>query len=697
MKAKIFTLMSTALVLASCCNNDNPLLQKFDTPFQTPPFDKIEIAHFKPAFQKAIKENNKEIESIVNNKEAATFDNTILALNNSGSLLRQVELIFSCMNENMSDDAYQALSAEVIPMLSAHSDEISMNDKLFTRIKTLHDNRDALGLDPLAMRTLEKYYKDYVRRGAGLNPEQKEQLKKLNSEIATGCLKYSENLLKENNAFKLVINNTDDLAGLSKDVIAAAAEEAKTEGMDGKWVFTTSKPSMLPFLEMSAKPELREKLYNAYYNRANNDNEFDNKEILSKIVSLKTQKANLLGYNTFAELAVEKNMAKTPENVYGLLMQLWTPAIEQSKVELKELQKLADKDGITMKGSDWWYYSAKLRKEKFDLSEDDLKPYLKLENVREGMFFLANKLFGITFEKNTNIPIYHPDVETFEVKDAAGKHMAILYMDYHPRASKGGGAWCSELRSYNYNNGEEILPLITISCNFTKPVGDTPALLSWEETETLFHEFGHALQGMFTRGKYAQVAGTLALDMVELPSQIMENWVAEPELMKMYARHYQTEEVIPDALIEKIHASSKFNQGWITTEHIAAALLDMDWHSGTSTEPQDAAQFEQSFNVKYGMIPEILPRYRSTFFSHIFSGGFSYSAGYYVYTWAGVLDTDAFQAFKETGDIYNQEVAEKYRKYILEEGGYDEGMVQYLKFRGSEPSVKPLLEKRGFL
>lgn len=697
MKAKILTLMSTALVLASCCNNDNPLLKAFDTPFQTPPFDKIEIGHFKPAFQKAIKENNKEIESIVNNNEEPTFDNTILALNNSGSLLRQVELIFSCMNENMSDDAYQALSAEVIPMLSAHSDEISMNDKLFTRIKTLHDNRETLGLDPLAMRTLERYYKDYVRRGAGLNPEQKEQLKKLNSEIASGCLKYSENLLKENNAFRLVIDNTDDLAGLSADVIAAAAEEAKAEGMEGKWVFTTSKPSMLPFLEMSAKPELREKLYNAYYNRANNNNEFDNKEILSKIISLRAQKANLLGYNTFAELAVEKNMAKTPENVYGLLMQLWTPAIEQSKTELKELQKLADKDGITMKGSDWWYYAAKLRKEKFDLSEDDIKPYLKLENVREGMFYLANKLFGITLEKRTDIPIYHPDVETFEVKDATGNHMAILYMDYHPRASKGGGAWCSELRSYNYNNGEEILPVITISCNFTKPVGDTPALLTWDESVTLFHEFGHALQGMFTRGKYAQVAGTLALDMIELPSQIMENWVAEPELMKVYARHYQTGEVIPDELIAKIDASSKFNQGWITTEHIAAALLDMEWHSGTSTEPQDAAQFEESFNVKYGMIPEIMPRYRSTFFSHIFSGGFSYSAGYYVYTWAGVLDTDAFQAFKETGDIYNPEVAEKYRKYVLEEGGYDEGMTQYLKFRGSEPSVKPLLEKKGFL
>lgn len=702
MKRKFLLLMCAGIGVVSCCKttnlSENPLLKSFDTPFQTPPFDEIKLEHFKPAFVEAMKVHNLEIDSIVSNPDTPTFENTILPLNNSGKLLDRTGRIFSIMKANMSNDSLMAVSKEITPLLSAHYDGVNMNEKLFSRIKTVYETRDNLAADSLARRTVEKYYDGYVRSGASLTPEQKKEMMEINSAMAMASLTFGENLLKDTKNFKLVIDKKEDLAGLPEGVVAAAAGDAKAAGMDGKWVFTVDKPSMLPFLTYSDKRDLREKLYNAYYNRGGNGNENDNRVVANEMLNLSLRKANLLGFNSYADYVIAKNMAKEPKNVYELMLQLWKPALAQAKTELKDLQQLADKEGkgIQVEAWDWWYYSDKLRKEKFDIDEEAIKPYLSVEKVRDGMFYMADKLYGVKLEKRTDIQTYHPDVEVYEVKETDGKHLAILYLDYFPRESKEGGAWCEELRSYDYNNGDEILPLVTISGNFTKPVGDQPALLSWDDTETMFHEFGHALHSFFSRGKYGKVSGTIPMDMVELPSQIMENWASEPEVMRVYAKHYATGEVMPDELIAKINASSKFNQGWATTEHVAAALLDLDHYTRTALDTTvDVVAFEKAAMDKYGLIKQIYPRYRTTFYKHIFYDG--YSSGYYVYTWAAVLDSDAFAAFKESGDIYNPEVASKFRKYVLEEGGYDEGMVQYEKFRGKEPSVVPLMQKRGFV
>ncbi|HPX07070.1 MAG TPA: M3 family metallopeptidase, partial [Tenuifilaceae bacterium] len=465
------------------------------------------------------------------------------------------------------------------------------------------------------------------------------------------------------------------------DVISAAAETAKQVGHEGKWVFTLQKPSMLPFLTYAKNRELREKLYRGYFMRGDNNNDFDNKEIWRSVANLRVERAQLLGYNSHADFVIANNMAKTPEKVYEFLHKVMEPALEASKRDLAEMQKIANKEGANFKLAswDWWFYAEKLRKEKYDLDENEIKPYLLLSNVREGMFHVANKLYGITFTQRTDLPKYHADVETFEVKEADGSPVGILFLDYHPRPGKRSGAWCGSYRRQGYKGDEKIYPLSTIVCNFTAPTAETPALLSWDETETMFHEFGHALHGLFTDGKYSRIAGSVPRDMVELPSQIMEHWAGEPEVLKVYAKHYQTGEPMPDALIEKLSKASTFNQGFATAEYIAAAILDLDWHSLTKPTELDANTFEKESMARINLIPEILPRYRTTYFTHITGG---YSAGYYVYLWAGVLDADAFQAFKETGDIYNKEVAAKFRTHILQDGGNDDGMVQYFKFRG---------------
>ncbi|MEG2281916.1 MAG: M3 family metallopeptidase, partial [Rikenellaceae bacterium] len=657
----------------------------------------IKLSHFTPAFVESMKIHKLEIDSIVNNTEAPTFENTILPLNNSGKLLDRTSRIFSILKANMSNDSLMAISKEITPLLSAHYDEINLNEKLFSKIKTVYDSRDSL-TDSLARRTVEKYYDEYVRSGANLNDEQKKEMMKINSDMAMASLAFGENLLKDTKDFKLIIDNKKDLAGLPEGVVAAAAGDAKAAGLGGKWIFTVDKPSMLPFLTYSDKRDLREKIYKAYYNRGGNGNANDNRVVANKILNLSLAKAKLLGFKSYAEYVISENMAKDPKNVYKLMLELWKPALAQAKTELKELQTLADKEGkgVKVEAWDWWYYSEKLRKEKFDIDEETIKPYLSVDKVRDGMFYVSNKLYGIKLEKRNDIQVYHPDVEVYEVKGSDGKHLAIIYLDYFPRESKEGGAWCEELRSYDYNNGKEILPLITISGNFTKPVDGKPALLSWDDTETMFHEYGHALHSIFSRGRYGKVSGTIPMDMVELPSQIMENWASEPEVMRIYAKNYLTGEVIPDALIAKINASSKFNQGWATTEHVAAALLDLDHYTRTEIDTTiDVVAFEKASMEKYGLIKQIYPRYRTTFYKHIFYDG--YSSGYYVYTWAAVLDSDAFEAFKEAGDIYSPEVAAKFRKYILAEGGQDEGMVQYEKFRGKAPSVVPLMRKRGFV
>ncbi|MCL2728009.1 MAG: M3 family metallopeptidase, partial [Bacteroidales bacterium] len=570
-----------------------------------------------------------------------------------------------------------------------------MNPQLFEKIKTVYGQRENAGLDPLAKRTLEKYYQDFVRKGANLLDEKKNRMMAINTELATLSLQFGDNLIKEINGFKMVVDNLDDLKGLPQENIDAAAQEAQAAGLEGKWVFTPKKTSWIPFLQYAQNRELREKLYRGYFKRGDNNNENDNKELIQKMVSLRLESANLLGYPHHAAYILDDNMAKTAENVYAFLDRIWAPALKVAQNDLAAMQKIAHNEGanFALASWDWWYYAEKLRKQKYDLDESEIKPYFLLENVMNGMFYVANKLYGVTFEKRTDIPLYHSDVETYEVKDHDGAHLAVFYVDNATRPGKSAGAWCTGFRSYRKEEHQEILPLVSIVCNFPRPVGDAPVLLSWDETTTLFHEFGHAFHGFFTRGDYQRIAGTVPRDMVELPSQIMEHWAGEPQVLQVYAKHYQTGKAMPDSLIKKITNSALFNQGFMIAEYNAAAFLDLDWHTLTQPFTGDVNEFEQKAMDKKGLINEILPRYRSTYFSHIFDGG--YSAGYYVYRWAEVLDADAFDAFKASGDIYNQELAAKFRKYILAEGGFDEPMEQYKRFRGQMPSEDPLLKKRG--
>jgi peptidyl-dipeptidase Dcp len=509
-------------------------------------------------------------------------------------------------------------------------------------------------------------------------------------------LEFGENLLAETNKnFQLVIEDSSGLAGLPAGVVDGAAEAAREAGMEGKWVFTLSKPSMIPFLQYAENRALREKIYRAYCMRGNNGNENDNNALVARMVKLRTQKAQLLGFRSYADYIIDENMAKTPGNVYDFLMRLWDPALPMAKKEAAEMQVIIDRErgNFKLQPWDWWYYAEKVRKEKYDLDESELRPYFSLNHVRDGMFMVANQLYGITFTRRTDLPVYEKDVETFEVRESDGKSVGILYLDYYPRSGKGAGAWCTDFRSAVTEKGKRIDPVVSLVCNFTKPTEDAPALLNWDEVTTLFHEFGHALHGLFTQGSYYRTAGDVARDYVELPSQIMENWAGDAEVLKAYARHYKTGEPMSDELIGKIRKSSLFNQGFETVEYLAASVLDLDYHTRTDTADISAEKFETNSMNRIGLISEIIPRYRSTYFAHIFDGG--YAAGYYVYIWAAVLDADAFNAFKESGNIYNAELASGFRKYCLAESGDDEGMVQYRKFRGKDPSVDALLKRRG--
>ncbi|GAB4370664.1 MAG: M3 family metallopeptidase [Calditrichia bacterium] len=675
--------------------DQNPFLQTWDTPFQTPPFSEIRPEHFLPAFEKGIQQQQQEIQAIVSDPNPPTFQNTLEALERSGRLLRRVKGVFENLQSAHTNEELQKIAKEVAPMLSKHKDDILLNEKLFQRIKTVYEQKEQLNLNREQEILLEKYYREFVRGGANLPTDQKTRLREINKELSVLTLKFGENILNEDNHFELVIQNREDLSGLPENVIQAAAQTAKERGYEGQWVFTLQKPSLIPFLQYSDKRNLREKLFKAYINRGNNNNEWDNKDILLRIIKLRREKANLLGYKTHADFVLEENMAQKPENVFDLLNKLWKPALHKARSEARQLQKMIEDEGHNFKLQpwDWWYYSEKLKKEKFALDDESLRPYFQLENVREGAFMVANKLFGITFTRRDDIPTYHPDVEAFEVKDADGSHIGIFYTDYFPRASKRGGAWMNAYRKQSRVYPTPETPIICNVCNFSKPTGDTPALLSLEEVSTLFHEFGHALHGLLSDCTYPKLSGTeVAWDFVELPSQIMENWAMEPEVLKMYARHYQTGEPIPDELIEKIKNAAKFNQGFKTVEYLAAAFLDMHWHTLRETENIDPLEFENRSMKEIGLIPEIVVRYRSPYFRHIFSG--DYSAGYYVYIWAEVLDADAFQAFKEKG-IFDRETAQAFRKNILAAGGSEKPMILYKRFRGAEPKIEPLLERRG--
>ena len=692
---KLLVTSLTCLMMISCNQKENPLLSEFSTPFGVPPFEQIKPEHYLPAFEEGIRQHDAEIAAIIANPEAPTFKNTIEPLEFSGMLLTQVNLIFSSLTEAETNDELQAIAKEISPKLTEHYDNISLNGELFARIKTVYENRDKENLDTEQMKVLENHYKDFVRAGALLSEEDKATLREINKELAMLSIQYGDNALAESNAFELVIDNETDLAGLPEAVVTAAADEAAARNKAGKWVFTLDAPSRIPFLQYADNRNLREKVYKAYINKADNDNEFDNKEIVSKMVNLRLKKANLLGFNTYADFALDDRMAKTDANVNDLINRVWAYAIPRAKEEVADMQKIIDAEGGGFKLApwDWWYYAEKVRKAKYDLNEDELKPYFSLDNVREGAFMVANKLYGITITELKDMPVYHPDVRAFEVKDADGKHLAVFYTDYFPRAGKRAGAWMYNFREAYVQDGKEVRPIVYNVANFTKPTADTPSLLTIDEVQTLFHEFGHALNGLFADVHYNGVAG-VPRDFVELPSQVMEHWVFEPEVLKVYAKHHETGEVIPQAIVDKIVKSGKYGQGFATTEYVASSLLDMDYHVLKEIPADlDIEKFESNAMYGRGLLKQIAPRYWGTYFGHTMEGG--YTAGYYSYIWAEVLDCDAFEAFKETGDIFNPEVAAKFRTYVLSPGGIDEGMVMYKNFRGKEPSIDPLLRNRG--
>jgi peptidyl-dipeptidase Dcp len=691
--------VATCLVMMSGCkkNNmtENPFFSEYTTPLGVPPFDKIDTSHYLPAFLEGMKQQMAEIEVLVNNAGKPTFENTVLAFDRSGMLLSKVSKVFYNINEANTDEQIQAIARKIDPLMSRHHDDIYLNEKLFARIKAVYDRSLELKLDSQQIRVTEKFYRDFVRMGANLDKDKKDQLRKINADLSMLSLKFGENLLAETNKnFKLVIKDTTNLAGLPRGVIDAAAEAARADSLEG-WKFTLSKPSLIPFLQFSEIRGLREKIYRGYFMRGNNGNKNDNNMLVAKMVSLRVKKAQLLGYKSYAAYVIDDNMAKTPENVENFLMKLWIPSLSMARKELVEMQKLIDREGgkFKLQPWDWWYYAEKVRKEKYNLDDSQLRPYFSLTNVRDGMFMVANKLYGISFTKRTDLPVYQSDVETFEVKEANGISLGVLYLDYYPRDGKGAGAWCTDFRSAVTEKDRRITPVMSVVFSLTKPSGGAPALLNWDEVTTMFHEFGHSLHGLFTQGKYYRTAGSVPQDYVEMPSQVMENWAGEPEVIRAYAKHYKTGEVIPEDLVEKIVKSGLFNQGFETVEYLAASLLDLDFHVLADTTRINVGEFETRAMNKIGLIKEIIPRYRSTYFSHIFDGG--YAAGYYVYIWAAVLDADAFSAFKESGNIYNPELAAKFRKYCLAESGDDEGMVQYRKFRGKDPSVDPLLKRRG--
>lgn len=674
---------------------ENPFLSEYTTPFGVPPFDRIQLAHYKPALLQGMEEARNEIEAICNNPEEPTFENTIVAMDRSGDLLRRVRTVFGGQSSVNSNEEMEALSREMSPLFSKHSDDILLNPVLFARVKAVYDKRESLGLDKEQTKLLEETYKDFVRGGANLPADKQAQLRQLNSEIAMLQLTFGQNMLKETNAFQLIIEKEEDLAGLPANLVANASEAAQRAGLEGKWLFTLHNPSIMPFLQYADNRELREKIFKGYINRGNNDNAADNKDVVRKLIAARLEKARLMGYDTYADFVLDDRMAKTPGQVYQLLDQLWTPSLVKAQEELADITTEIRKEGshFEAEGWDWRYYFEKAKKAKFNLDENEVRPYLKLENVRDGAFYVANKLYGITFTPIRNIPLPHPDAEAFECKDKDGTHLGVLYMDFFPRASKRGGAWCGTYRSQTYKDGKRLGPVVTIVTNFTPPAAGQPALLSADEANTLFHEFGHGLHNLFKDVHYYRVSG-VPRDFVELPSQVMEHWVLEPAVLQVYAKHYQTGEVIPTALIEKLDQSGKYGQGFATTEYLAASLLDMDYHV-LKEIPADmnVMKFEDTALGKRGLLKQIPSRYRTTYFNHTMGGG--YTAGYYSYIWAEVLDCDAFEAYKETGDIYNAEVASKFRTSILAPGGIDDAMDMYKNFRGREPEVGPLLQNRG--
>ena len=689
--------LAAATLLTAGCNKsmDNPFFSQWGTPYEIPDFAKIKTEHYMPAFEEGMKRQMAEIDAIVNNPDAPTFENTIEAYEYSGELLNTVSGVFFNLSECENSDEMEAIAEEVTPKLSAHGDNIALNAKLFERIKTVYDQRESLGLNPEQMRLLDETYKGFVRRGANVPAEQQARFRELNEQIASLTLRFAQNVLKATNAWQLTLDSLP--AGLSADQAAAASEAAEADpATKGKYVFKLNLPSWEPFMQNCSDRTLRQQMWEAYTSRCNGG-EYDNTKIIDTLVNLRLERANILGFKTHADYVLDNCLAKTPQAVNACLMQIWGPALTKAKQECAEYQKMIAKDDPAAKLQpwDWRYYSEKLRKEKYDLDDDVVRPYFSLDNVRQGAFATATKLYGITFRENNTLPSYNKEAHAYEVLDG-DRVIGILYMDFFPRASKRSGAWMTEFRGQKVDrDGNNVIPIIQVVCNFTKPTGDKPSLLNFDECETLFHEFGHALHGLLSKCHYPSLAGTnVPRDFVELPSQIMENWCRNPQVMKIYAKHYQTGESIPDELITKIAAAQTYGQGFINTELLAASLLDMAYHSITAKQHIDPNAFETQYLNSIGLIPEIVSRYKSPYFQHVFTTG--YDAGYYSYTWTAILDHDAFAAFVESGDLYNPVLAKKFR-HILESGNTIDPMTMYVEFRGQQPSVTPLLKDRGLI
>ncbi|MBK8793485.1 MAG: M3 family metallopeptidase [Holophaga sp.] len=669
----------------------NPFFTEWKTPFGVPPFAEIKEAHFVPAMKEGIARQKQEILAITTSKAKPTFKNTIEALEQSGQFLEKVSIVFGALSSAETNPALQAINREISPLRSAHRDDINLNAALWLRVKQVWEGRKAAKLNPEQARLLEVTYKGFKRAGADLTEAQKTRMRAINAEQAKLGVDYGDRLLKATKDFKLILDRTEELAGLPEGVRSAAAMAATKAGLEGKWLFTLDGPSIWPFLQYSENRDLRKRLLMGYLERCQSG-ATDTKEIASRIAVLRVEKAQLLGYKTWADFILEENMAKDAKGVYGLLEQVWNPALAKAKAERSELQAMMDKEqpGQKLEAWDWRFYEEKVRKAKFDLDEEALKPYFALDKVRAGAFQVAGKLYGLTFTELKDMPVYNAEVKVFEVKEKDGRHLGLLYTDYHPRPGKRGGAWCGSLRPARDHH--KINPVATNVCNFTRPTADKPALLTPDEVRTLFHEFGHAIHGLFYAGQYRSLGGA-PRDFVELPSQIMENWSMEPEVLKLYATHYQTGEIIPAALVERMKKAGTFGEGFATTEYMAASLLDLDWHTLTDTKVQDVNAFEKASLDKWGLIPEIPSRYRTPYFNHIWASG--YSAGYYAYIWSAVLDSDAFQAFKEKGNLYDPATAKAFRKEVLEKGQTAEPAKLFHTFRGRDPKVEALLVKRG--
>lgn len=672
----------------------NPFFSAYNTPFDVPPFEKIMAKHYMPAFMRGMEEGRTDIEKIAASKKKPTFANTVEPFDRAGELLTRVSMVFFAQTSANTNDSLQNIEIEISPLLSAYRDEILLNPDLFNKVKSVYDNQEEFNLTAEQKFLLENLYKGFVRNGANLSKPEQDTLKNINQKLSVLAVKFSQNVLAETNNYLMYVNK-EDLNGLPESLIMTAAETAKASGQEGKWAFTTQRPSIFPFLQYSENRTLRKQIYSAYTSRGNNGNEYDNNKNLADIVSLRAERAKLLGYKTHSHIVLEPRMAKEPQNVSKLLENLWEKSIPVARNEVMAMQKIIDREGgnFKLEPSDWWYYAEKLRKEKYDLNDSELRPYFKLDNVRDGVFSVANKLFGISFTPLKDIPLPHPDAQAFEVKEADGTHIGVLYMDFFPRESKQQGAWCGGYRAYHINNGTAVTPVVTTAFNFTSPSGDTPALLSLEETSTLYHEFGHALDGLFNKSTYNQAQSNIAWDFVELPSQLMEHWAMEPEVLNMYAKHYITNETIPAELVQKIKNSGYFNQGFETVEYLASSLLDIKYHTLEAPVTVDVQSFEKDYLTSVGLIPEIKSRYCSTYFLHIAGG---YDSGYYSYIWAAVYDNDAFEAFLEKG-IFDKTIAESYRKNILERNGTMDAMQMYLNFRGREADITPLLKNRGLL